>query len=214
MSKSVKPALQTKTTPNQTVAFKGHVYTMAAAFAGVIFGVLGSMGFVGTYLDSQFAAQTAALDKRIVAAAPASSTTVDGCYGTSSASTAPTTTASAKVGHAVAASAMPAAQVGGRGAEEAVKPSGHNGGSSAPFVNQLISGSISNTGPGSTATINATNNFNYTQTNNNNVNVSNSSNQTSSTGSATTSNNTNAGSSTSGDSDNTNATHSDVYISN
>lgn len=216
MSKTVEPALQTKTTPNQASAFKGHIYTMGAAFAGVIFGVLGSMGFVGSYLNSQFAAQTAALDKRIVATAPASVTT-DGCYGTSTASVEPTHKV-AKAAH----SADHAGMVGGRGGD-APAPHGNNGGgsgggrgggSSTPFVNQLIKGSISNVGPNSSATINASNEFNYTVTNNNDVNVSNNNNQTAVSGSATNNNNAHGGSSTTGSSDNHSSTATSVEINN
>ena len=198
-------SLQPETKTSPVIALKGHVYTMLAAFAGVVLGVLGSMGFVSNMLQSQFAAQNAALDKRIVATAPASD--VNSCYGTSSASGGAGKSADKM------AVAAPHEQAGGKGADE--QPAGGKGGDAhAPFVNQLISGSISNTGPNSSNSINATNNFNYTAVNNNNVGVTNSNTQTSTSGSSSVSNNTNAGSAQSGNADNHNSESTWVTINN
>jgi hypothetical protein len=196
---------QTKTTP--LLAFKGHVYTMMAAFAGVVLGVLGSMGFVSNMLQSQFAAQNAAMEKRLVAVAPASDMTA--CYGTSAAST----TGDVGGKGAEVAAAEPHHEVGGKGADTSTPATGGKG-ADMPFVNQMINGSITNTGPDSHNTINASNTFNYSSTNNNNVNVSKNNNQSATSGSANTSSNTDAGSSQSGNADNHNSDTTWVNITN
>lgn len=189
-------------------AFKNHVYTMAAAFVGVVFGVIGSMGFITNYMQSQFAAQTAALDQRLVSFRPAASVS-DMCY-------APNDQAGGRGGYFETA-AMPTS--GGQGV--AVLPDGKGGGGddgdskpTTPFVQQLINGSITNTGPGSTNTIAASNNYSSTVTNNNSVKVNNTSSQTANSGDAVTSHNTTGGTAQTGTAHNQNATSTAISIKN
>lgn len=186
------------------MAFKGHVYTMAAAFVGVVLGVLGSMGFMANYLQSQFAAQTSALDKRLVSVAPTA--TYNACVVPSG--------SGSGAGAAKAAAATPLAAVtpetGGKGGDGG---SG-GGGTTPPFVSQLINGTISNTGPRSNNSITASNTYTSTTTNNNDVNVSNTNVQFAGSGAATSGGNTEGGSAQSGDVHNEHSAETTIGIKN
>lgn len=201
------------TQTNTASVFKSHVYTMAAAFVGVIFGVLGSMGFIGNYLQSQFAAQNASLSKQLVSAAPASNLTGT-CYN-------PGGSGGSGSGNALTASAVGGKGAGSVGSGGVTSPNGggkgggsSNGGGKSTFVSQLINGSISNTGPNSSNKITASNSYSSTVTNTNNVSASNDNKQTANSGDATVTDNTTGGSATSGDATNHNSTNTMIKIEN
>lgn len=201
----------TQTTAKANIAklplLKDHVYTMVAAFAGVVFGVLGSLGFIGGYMHSQFAQQTAALSH--VAMANASDTM---CVGSSSASGA--ASSANKPATAVTTSSSKPSTGGGMGG-------GMGGGGSQPggsghnfWVSQVGGGSISYTGQGSKNIIATQNTATYTEDNHNNVGVTNLNFQGASSGNATSKDNTTSGNTASGKASNNNSTSTDVNISN
>jgi hypothetical protein len=173
-------------------------------FAGVVFGVLLSVGFMKPMLQSAVASATKDLHQQ-VAAAPAANFTE--C-------TIPTSTSG---GQALGASTslMPSSSTpstpGGKGG------GGSSGGTKTVFVHKLISGvfatttaSNSNTGPGSTNTIVTKNTNTTTVTNNNDISVNNSSDQSATSGDASSTQNTTAGNTASGSASNT--TKSDLNI--
>ena len=97
--------------------------------------------------------------------------------------------------------------------------SGGNGGGNMPtppanIVQQIVTGTISNTGPGSKNTVSSNITDTTTVTNVNNVSVNNSSSQTSSTGSANVSGNTTGGSAETGDAWNDNSSSFNFVINN
>lgn len=196
-----------KTTPQmQLAALRGHIYTMAAAFAGVILGVLGSLGFVGSYLHAEFASENAALSKKIVSMAPTSEVT--------SACVAPS--GSGKSGSSNKPAAVQTASApmnGGNGGGNNGGGKG-GGGGQLPSVTQLVNGSIKDTGPNSTNTITATNTNTTTVTNNNFVDVTNASAQNASSGNATVKNNTNGGAADSGNASNQHNSNTSISIEN
>jgi hypothetical protein len=77
-----------------------------------------------------------------------------------------------------------------------------------------VSATMSDTGPNSHNTIDASSSTNVNLTNNNNVTVSNTSTQTANSGNATVSNNTHGGDAVSGDASNTNSSSFDISIDN
>lgn len=195
----------------KTLQLKGHVFTMLAAFAGVVLGVLGSMGFVSNMLQSQFAAQNAQLGKQLVSVSPASD--VNACAVPSSSSA----SAGGRGGDEAVATAGPSgasSETGGKGADQGGGGNGGGRGADVPFVNQMISGSLTNTGPDSTNTINASNNFSYKEVNNSDVKVTNDNHQRASSGDATVSGNANGGSAGSGQASNQNSSSTSVSIEN
>lgn len=57
MAASFTRSTQIRAASQQLVPFRGYVYTMVAAFLGVVFGIVGSLGFVTAYMQSQLAMQ-------------------------------------------------------------------------------------------------------------------------------------------------------------
>lgn len=219
MATATTGSAQTKTSPQQFLPFRSHVYTMIAAFAGVVFGVLGSLGFISNYMQSQFAAQTAAIDKRLVSFSPSSTyagacvapSTMAGGYGSGGVSGS---------GHAAVMPSSTTPSTGGKGAGGGSGGDGHvptnpqQPKPSKPFVSQLISANISNTGPRSTNTVNASNSYTSTVTNNNTVDVENDNDQAAFSGDATSTGNTTAGAASTGDAHNENSTETMITIKN
>ena len=185
---------------------------MAAAFVGVILGVIGSLGFMANFMQAQFAAQTASFHQQLAQFTPASS------YASSGVCTDGTVaTASSDPAHATASAPQHAPVMGGKGAETPAPTTPANPVSPStpkPFVNQLITANIGNTGPRSTNTVEATNSYSSTVTNTNEVTVSNTNAQSATSGDVSASSNTTAGSQSSGDVENVNDTATSISISN
>jgi hypothetical protein len=179
-------------------------------FAGVVFGVLLSVGFMKPMLQSAVASATKDLSQKVaVAAVPAANFTE--C-------TTPTITSG---GQALGASTslMPSSSnpsaPGGKGG------GGSSGGTKTVFVHKLISGvfatttaSNNNTGPDSTNTIVTKNTNTTTVTNNNDISVNNSNDQSATSGDASSTQNTTAGNTASGSASNTNKSDLNIAVTN
>ena len=175
-----------------------NLFTFFATLSGVVVGVVASLAMMGPMVQSEVASATRALNAR-----PVSSTSE--CVSSNDVGGASST---AKV-------PAPAPETGGSNG-------GNNGGGGDKNVIVKIIGgqsnktvaSMNNTGPDSTNIIKTINKNTTTITNNNDVYVSNNNEQNATSGSANVSGNTNGGSANSGKADNTNATSTDINISN
>ena len=192
--------------PNKKLSsLNSNIFTMLAAFCGVVFGVLGSLGFVTSYIHSELASQTASLS-HVISARNADVVTSDQCVVPSGA---------AGSGGGVQTAAAPASFTPGQGSG-----GGGQGGGGNTFVHKLVngvftaSGTISNTGQGSTNEVNTTQTANMTVTNNNNLSFTNNNPQTATSGTSTANNNTTAGGNGSGDSSNTSNTNVTYIVNN
>lgn|GEM_PF-6529351 len=205
--KSAKTAKKTTKNSNQQVLMmKNHLFTMIAAFAGVVFGVVGSLGFMANYIHSEFATETANLKSQVVKMVPSADVTTSTCSVPSSGGTGSGSNTSSVVTATAPANSStwtPPAQ-------------GGKGGGDVSIGNQWTkdSGSISNTGPDSTNKISFVAKNTTTVTNTNNVNVSSNNSQSAGSGSANVSGNTTGGSATSGEATNTNNTSVSLSVDN
>jgi hypothetical protein len=211
--KSIGRKNKNKSTPSGNVAL-----TFSVALFGVIVGVLGSLGFIGSYLHTQFNNENLAFSHQIAALKtnmsfrPAAYTAAtDGtCSIPSSSVVTPTSVV-------VPPKVLPSAVL-----TAAVTPTTSTSKTSTvyPFVQKLTTGvftttgTISDTGPQSTNQVTTNNTATTTVTNNNNISVQSSNPQTSKSGSSSVVNNTNAGSSTTGSASNTSDTSFDFKIQN
>lgn len=204
--------------------------TSSAAFLGVVIGVMGSLGFVGNYLHTQFANENAALSHQISSlktnlsayktAAFTSSGTSSGQCTIPSASTAnnvvtpsvsqqPSLITASSLKQIPTTTSLPSSTV------TKVPPI-----SVYPFVQELSNGHFTTTGTvsdtGYASNNNVTTNNAATQkvTNDNNLSINLSNPQTSTSGSSTVKNNTSSGSTTSGNTSNTSTTSLDVKVQN
>jgi cytoskeletal protein RodZ len=200
--------------------------TLSVAMFGVIVGVLGALGFVGSYLHSQLAAENSSLSHQIdslktnLDIRPASYTAALGGSGQCSLPTS-STSSSAQSSVTPAPAVVTASAV-------APTPSYYTSTNVTPtpakavtpFVQKLINGqftttaAISNTGPESHNAVTTTNTATMNVTNNNDLSVTSSNPQTTVSGNASETNNTTAGSATTGNSSNTSNTKLDISINN
>lgn len=192
--------------PNKKLSsLNSNIFTMLAAFCGVVFGVLGSLGFVTSYIHSELASQTASIS-HVISARNADSIT---------ACTVPTGGGGASVQTASASSPASTSVTPGLGS------GGGGAGGGTSFVSQLVNGAfapstgtISNTGQGSSNQVNSTQTANMNVTNNNNLTAVNVNPQTATSGSSTANNNTTSGGNGSGDSSNTSNTNVTYNVNN
>ena len=193
--------------PNKKLSsLNSNIFTMLAAFCGVVFGVLGSLGFVTSYIHSELANQTASIS-HVISARNADSVTA--CTVPGGGGGASVTTASASS----PASASVTPGLGGGG--------GAGGGGGTSFVSQLVNGAfapstgtISNTGQGSSNQVNSTQTANMNVTNNNNLTAVNVNPQTAVSGNTTSNNNTTTSGTGSGDSSNSSNTNVTYNVNN
>lgn len=206
MSKELSQ-VETANTPNynkQQTPLKNNAFTMLASFTGVVFGVLGSLGFVTSYLHTQLADQTAALNRSL---GMRNADLTSQCTGTSSPAGAGAGGASVQT-----ASASTPGKGGGGGAGQ--------GAGGNTFVHKLVNGvltsngTISNTGQGSTNTVSSNLTATTTVTNTNTLTATNNNPQVAVSGSATSNNNTTGGAANSGDSDNNSSTTFSYTVNN
>lgn len=196
---------------NQLSVFRNHVYTMVAAFVGVVFGVLGSLGFVGSYMHSQFANETASLSHQIVSMMPSDMTT--------SACTVPAGSTGSGSG-GVKPAVVTAAHITPTNNASAPSGNGNNGGAPAgnsshnSFVSQMVSGTISDNGRNSTNNLTQKVSNTETTTNTNTITTMNFNDQSAHSGKASVSNTVNGGSSTTGPATNTNSTTTSYDVEN
>lgn len=200
--------------------------TSAAAFFGVVVGVMGSLGFVGNYLHNQFAGENAALTSQI-SSLKRNLTYNTAAFTSSSPSqcSLPVNQLSSNISNQPAPQPFKAANI-----ESAAQtttnstapsvPSHPTSSISNPFIQKLTNGvftttgTISTTGPQSRNNVTTNNTAKMTLTNKNNISISTSNPQTSTSGSSTLNENTNSGSATSGNSSNTSSTNLDIKVQN
>lgn len=197
---------QSTTNSNKHVSpLKNNAFTMLASFTGVVFGVLGSLGFVTSYLHSALANQTAALNRTL---SVRNADLTSQCVSSSSAAT----SGGSGAGVQTASAVTPGMGAGGGAG------SGAGGGNS--FVHQLTNGvltstgTISNTGQGSSNQVNSTLNANMTVHNENNLSATNNNPQVATSGSAQSNQNTTGGSADSGDSGNSSSSSFSYTVNN
>ncbi len=227
---SQKEKANTSNQHKQLSLLKNNLYTMIAAFSGVALGVLATFGYMSSYLHSQLASQTAAINHQIVSMRPADLTSAQAGLTSNTGANicaAPlgSTVATAAAGNIFASAGQltPAQSTTTTSTTTPSTPSAPvtPAGPTTTFVSKLVSGilapenlTISNTGTSSKNTITASNQVETTLSNTNDINLSTSNSQTSSSGSATTTQNTTGGSATSGSSTNNNSTSMSVDVNN
>lgn len=190
-----------------------HLFTLFAAFTGVVIGVLASVGFVSTYIHGQLAQQTASLSHQIVQLRDAALYNSSG----SGVCVAPSSTSGSGAGGLMTAAAVTGSSStpasGGKG--------GGSGNSSTTFIKKLVGGNyvnntakVSNTGPDSTNTVSFQTSNTTTVNNTNSFSYSNSNNQHATSGDAEVDDNTTGGNATSGDATNTNVNNVTYKVEN
>jgi hypothetical protein len=198
--KSTKPRTQLS-------MFRGSIIALGAAIAGVVAAVPLTLAAVMPMVRQQIAADTAGLTSRTLQVQPAADTL--SCVQ-------PTQASAGTGGQVLGASTtqQPTTPGGGKGA-------GSGGGTpTTVFVKKLVngvftsSGTISNTGPGSSNSITTHQTATTTVTNDNDISVTNLNHQDSSSGDAEVEGNTTGGSATTGDASNTNSSNFDLTVSN
>jgi hypothetical protein len=203
----------------------GLALTFSVAMFGVIVGVLGALGFVGSYLHNQLVAENSSLSHQIdslktnLSIRPASYVTSSGSSGQCSLpATTPTSTTSQPSAAIVTASAVtPTTPMYYTSTH--VTPTTPSK-PVTPFVQKLINGqftttgTISNTGPQSTNAVTTTNTATMNVTNDNNIKATSNNAQSAKTGNATVTNNTTSGSATTGNASNTSNTKLDISVNN